>query len=418
MVSGILLFLSIIDFALAAPVLVQEKHQAHVDTMLIPKDSSDVMTVLGKRGLELDDLIKMGKLAESPEAHAASSSVPPGPDQASSSTAPPRPDHAPSSSAPPGPDYWSANVMQAPGTNPALSTADSGHLMDPLSTSLAKVAWWDDGWSHKVDAGFHSEEPMFTPTSSYYHGSDDELAADTNFDWEHWQKKVNEEDPPPQPHDNLETVPAAPGSDFDWEHWQKKVNEEDPPPVQPHYNPETPPVQSHYTPETASLASGSDFDWEHWEKKVNEENSQPAPIPAPPPPPNLRLTTNLESHPNLMAAHQSPPYSLSPTDHYGNSPSSPTEVYSYSYPGSVVPNTVLPTIPEHEMVAGPPSPDLEPLGEPENELHNEPPTTPEGNPSSITNSQPVDPQALTQSLNSMNYDLKGKAKVSGATRGL
>ncbi|KAN0123263.1 hypothetical protein V8E52_003216 [Russula decolorans] len=48
-VSGILLILSIIDFALAAPVLVQEKRQASVDVVHIPKD---VITVLGKRGSE------------------------------------------------------------------------------------------------------------------------------------------------------------------------------------------------------------------------------------------------------------------------------------------------------------------------------------------------------------------------------
>jgi len=45
-VSGIILILSFIDFAIAAPVLVQEKHQAGVDVVHIPKD---VMTVLGKR---------------------------------------------------------------------------------------------------------------------------------------------------------------------------------------------------------------------------------------------------------------------------------------------------------------------------------------------------------------------------------
>ena len=39
--------LSIIDFALAAPVLVQEKRQACVDVVHIPKD---VISVLGKRG--------------------------------------------------------------------------------------------------------------------------------------------------------------------------------------------------------------------------------------------------------------------------------------------------------------------------------------------------------------------------------
>ena len=55
-ISGILFILSIIDFALAAPVLpVQEKHQASVDAVVhIPKD---VKTVWRKRGKELDDLL-------------------------------------------------------------------------------------------------------------------------------------------------------------------------------------------------------------------------------------------------------------------------------------------------------------------------------------------------------------------------
>jgi hypothetical protein len=48
-VTRILLILSIIDFALAAPVLVQEKRQAFVDAVLIPKD---VITELGKRSDE------------------------------------------------------------------------------------------------------------------------------------------------------------------------------------------------------------------------------------------------------------------------------------------------------------------------------------------------------------------------------
>ena len=47
-VFGIFLILSIIAFALATPVLVQEKHNVH-----IPKDK---ITVLGKRGGKEEDL--------------------------------------------------------------------------------------------------------------------------------------------------------------------------------------------------------------------------------------------------------------------------------------------------------------------------------------------------------------------------
>ena len=73
-VSGILLVLSIIDFALAAPVLVQEKRQAHVDEMHIPKN---VMTVLGKRAGEVEKVVEffktaLGKLFDSSGSHASS----------------------------------------------------------------------------------------------------------------------------------------------------------------------------------------------------------------------------------------------------------------------------------------------------------------------------------------------------------
>jgi hypothetical protein len=50
-VSRILLILTVIAFALAAPVLVQDKHQARVDVVQLPED---VITVLGKRILEED----------------------------------------------------------------------------------------------------------------------------------------------------------------------------------------------------------------------------------------------------------------------------------------------------------------------------------------------------------------------------
>ena len=45
-VSGIFLIFSVIDFAIAAPVLAQEKPQARVDAVNIPEDA---MTTLGKR---------------------------------------------------------------------------------------------------------------------------------------------------------------------------------------------------------------------------------------------------------------------------------------------------------------------------------------------------------------------------------
>ena len=74
-VSGILFIVSIIDFALAAPVLVQEKRQACLYVVQIPKD---VITVLEKRvdegAQELERLLDkyfkaIGNPAESSDAH-------------------------------------------------------------------------------------------------------------------------------------------------------------------------------------------------------------------------------------------------------------------------------------------------------------------------------------------------------------
>ena len=52
-VSGILLILPIIDFAVAAPAFAQKKHQAGVDVVHI---SEDAITMLGERGDESDEV--------------------------------------------------------------------------------------------------------------------------------------------------------------------------------------------------------------------------------------------------------------------------------------------------------------------------------------------------------------------------
>ena len=108
-VSGILLVLPIIDFALAAPLLVQEKRQTCVDAVMlnIPKD---VITVLAKRGEEED----FEKLVED---YFRSKSK--GKQIQTSET------HAPSSSAPPGPDHGSTDAVQAPSPGPSSSSESS-----------------------------------------------------------------------------------------------------------------------------------------------------------------------------------------------------------------------------------------------------------------------------------------------------
>jgi hypothetical protein len=108
-VSGILLILSIIDFALAAPVFVQEKRQTSIDVVHILKD---VITVLGKREDEwlekfVDDYFKGTEMENSV--------VPSGV-------------HASSGSAPSELNHGSTNVVQAP----ALNSASSITNLDPL----------------------------------------------------------------------------------------------------------------------------------------------------------------------------------------------------------------------------------------------------------------------------------------------
>ena len=120
MVSGILLILSIFNFALAAPLLVKEKRQTYVDAVMlnIPKDE---ITVLGKRGEQeefeklVENYFKSVKPTQSSETHAASGSAPPGPDHASTS------------------------AVQAPEPNPASSTANPDPLMGPSSPALELI---------------------------------------------------------------------------------------------------------------------------------------------------------------------------------------------------------------------------------------------------------------------------------------
>ena len=113
--SGILLILSVIHFALAAPVLVLEKRQACVGVVHIPKD---VISVLGKRGGTVGDLLDGLYKAVKDQA---------GPSEA----------HASSSSVPSGPGHGSTSVAQAPPLNPVSSTASSNPLMEPSDPSAA-----------------------------------------------------------------------------------------------------------------------------------------------------------------------------------------------------------------------------------------------------------------------------------------
>ena len=130
-VFGILLTLPIIDFALAAPVLVKEKRHAYVYAAQVPKD---VVTVLEKRGEDqlLNELFDFEGF-ESPYAHASSSS------------APPRPDHESKVDlAAPGPKLAPPKVNPVPSTEPSsLSSKPTSSLTKGEASNLdyfAKLA--------------------------------------------------------------------------------------------------------------------------------------------------------------------------------------------------------------------------------------------------------------------------------------
>ena len=241
-VSGILFILSIIVFALAAPVSMQQERQAGVDVVRMPKDA---ITVLGTRGdEELEKLAEQylktwGKPIDSSDSHASSSSAPP-------------------NSAPPGPEHVSTNVVQAPEPGPASSTANPGPLMGPSSPSSIEANPDLDSFQNRFDEAWNrkysdkdsdtSKETIFTPGTSQF-GSDEEpewatgkvsslpLApgADPNFDWHFWSTKPS----PPKyiglaPEHQMghsgqqsdagpSTVPGpdfeGPDPNFDWAKW-------------------------------------------------------------------------------------------------------------------------------------------------------------------------------------------------------
>jgi hypothetical protein len=195
-VFRILFVLPIIDFAVAAPVLVQEKLQAGVDVMHIHEDA---INMLGKRGDEFDEFLL--KLFEDPGSHLFAK---PGESAASRLLSP--------QTTPAG--GWtdlkkpltSIPEESSPPPSPAPSTANADPLMESSSSSTTSsmYAFLEDEWVDEGDYGLHG--PTYTPTSLGY-GSDDELTGvhapqpspnprlpkDPDLDWNH---RTNLEDPP------------------------------------------------------------------------------------------------------------------------------------------------------------------------------------------------------------------------------
>jgi hypothetical protein len=208
MVSGILLILSIIDLALAAPVLVQEKRHACVDAVHIP---TDVITVLGKRGLEgLEHVLEYfnlktwGKPIESSDAHASTSSAPPRPDYASTSSAPPRP----ASQKEFGQAYTSGYPVE--------------HVQQPNPGPSAD----DFDWNYWMNLEDPSPPRLESPKPS-----NSKPSTKSGFNWKYWANPLNLMDPLTQEGRQALSKPSNPKpstkSGFSW-NWQDLLSKLDP----------------------------------------------------------------------------------------------------------------------------------------------------------------------------------------------
>jgi hypothetical protein len=230
LVTVILLIISAIDFALAAPVLVQEERQAPVDVANTPKD---VTTVLEKRwGEEIEELgeeyFKTGKSIGSSDTHSSSSSAP----------------------------------------YPASSTSNPDQLMEPSCSSSTSMrglsARGNTFWKtcvglleDMVSVDDPLQGPGFRPgpmlyTSPSAHGQYRKLptteapapqsmsSADPNFDWEYWTNA----EVPQRPSTLLRPVPPT-----DSERGQASGHGPGPPSTEFHYpgSPKTPPTTESYS---------------------------------------------------------------------------------------------------------------------------------------------------------------------------
>jgi hypothetical protein len=383
-VSGILLILSIITFALAAPVLVQEKCQACVDVVHIPRD---LITVLGERGGE-----ELEKLAEE-----YLEKKPPVPESSDVQESP--------STAPPGSAHASTNVVQAPAGNPASSIADPNPLMEPSrpSSTPSSLTGYDPGLDHGLtgaDAPGPQPNPEKRPSKLLplkkrpLTAGSDGLDFDPNFDWNHWMNVINTSPPRPA------KLPKVSSQANEKENQVGHVQQPDPP----------------AGPSTDS-AGGHDpeFDWNLWMNLVNHESpprtghviQQPGPPRLAGPPTDLGSAPNQPPVPGLVSAvdvHRLL-WHLPPSHPPLTSARLPI-VHQVVTPLSSNLNLGLPKYPEYEVLNGPPPSLATPeLTDPERQLDHQ---------SSSTSSEPVDLLAAI-------YAAKGKApkesrRISVTTR--
>jgi hypothetical protein len=209
--SGILLFLPTVDFALAAPVLVQEKQrQARVDVVHIPKD---VITVFGKRtgdGMydEIDRII---------EKYFADFEIPSG-------------EHSATSSSQPGPDR--SGDAQNPGSlgEEPTSSAESSTTPLPPKGGLSIPIPEKDSNVNLAEKGSTSNAILDDAASYNGHDAWNWLQHSPMSPGIDWDRKLFFLDahPPPQPNRPRPTIDSEGNPSFDWNYWMK--GEDTPPP--------------------------------------------------------------------------------------------------------------------------------------------------------------------------------------------
>ena len=184
--SGILLILPLIDFALAAPVQVEENARASADVVDAPRHE---INVLGKRvEVGAEEVEKVAALFESPDKSIGSSDA-----HVSSSS---------ESATNPGPESSTSN----PGHGSEETSSASSTLAKPLSFDQQIDQAWANHYYDSVKNG-----PNKAPTPALDSGSFDDRITST---WDTHYDVVSKEDsglphaPPPNP----EPAASEPGS--------------------------------------------------------------------------------------------------------------------------------------------------------------------------------------------------------------
>ena len=203
-VTGILFILSTIDFALAAPalVLVQEKRQARVDVMHVPKEETAVL------GMRDEGLEKLGEKFFETGTHPSSSSAPSGPHHGSTDVVrPPAPNPA-NPNPPMGPPF----SLSSSSTLSVQGLRARGNLLDKLE-KFAALDLFDASWPEQLTYKRPHPSTLSDSSSDYMPPSDSDSDSEStsSSDWEYdpkyWRKPG---DPPPRPLPDLKLLAKPP----------------------------------------------------------------------------------------------------------------------------------------------------------------------------------------------------------------